>query len=108
MVDKDREKQNALDDDDDLDKPMSKPDLDRLAELAWNRYHLVWPPEVEPSDALVSRLTRELKRRTLSAYDMLKVRAIIGQSKGEKQANERADRQASDRDTSTSVCIARS
>ena len=47
----------------DMDALLPQPQLDTLAQRFWARYHLRFPPAVEPSDLLVSRLHKELATR---------------------------------------------
>ena len=47
----------------------------------WGRYKTIWPPEVAPSDLLLSRLVRELGKRLLSVKEVLKVKTQAQQQR---------------------------
>ena len=51
---------------DDLDELLPQPELEELSLRFWARYHVRYAPAVEPSDLLVSRLTKELGKRMLT------------------------------------------
>jgi hypothetical protein len=58
----------------DLDQLLMQPELDSLEDRFWARYRQTWPPDVAPSDLLVSRISRELSKRMLSVRDITKVK----------------------------------
>ena len=66
-------------DDGDLDAMLDKPAMDRIADAFHARYKLAWPPCVEPSDALVSRLSKEIAGRVLSVRQIWKVQSQLHQ-----------------------------
>ena len=48
--------------------------LDDIEARHWARYKMTWPPEIAPGDTLISRIVRELEKRTLSVQEVFKVR----------------------------------
>ena len=42
----------------------------------WQRYRMRFPSEVHPSDAVLSRVSRELSKRMLCVYDVWRVRSL--------------------------------
>ena len=62
-------------DDTDLDSLLTQPELDDIADHFYKRYRLVLPASVMPSDAVVSRLSKELSKRTLTLRDIWKVKS---------------------------------
>ncbi len=75
-------------DDPDLDMMLPQQDLDDLTESFWRRYHLNFDSEVMPSDALLSRCSRELQRRLLTVRDVWKVQTLAKELKGEKKTTD--------------------
>ena len=60
----------------DLDAMLGDSEL-RDAKLAfWRRYKTRFPPELHPSDATVSRVSRELDKRMLCVYNVWKVKTL--------------------------------
>ena len=57
---------------DDLDKLLSSTVLEVCHNHFWKRYKLTYPPAIDSSDVLVSRLSGEFARRQLSLHDALK------------------------------------
>ena len=53
-------------DESDLDKLLEQPVLDDLAARFWSRYKMAYPPEIAPSDLMISRISRELDKRLSS------------------------------------------
>ena len=51
-------------------------ELDSLSDQFHKRYKLQWPADIEPSDALTSRLSREMERRTLSLISLESVKTL--------------------------------
>ena len=64
----------AADEDPDLDRLLPEATLKSQATSFYTRYHLTYPPEEAPADALVSRVTRELTKRQLTVKELQKVR----------------------------------
>ncbi|CAE7417046.1 unnamed protein product [Symbiodinium sp. CCMP2592] len=60
----------------DLDSILADSELRTLKEAFWIRYKLRFPAEVQPSDATVSRISRELSKRMLCIYDVWRVRSL--------------------------------
>jgi hypothetical protein len=50
----------------DYDALLPQPDLDDLVSQFWSRHHLRHAPAVEPSDLLISRLSKEMGKRLLT------------------------------------------
>lgn len=67
------------DDSPDFDALLPQPRLDGLQESFWNRYHMAFPPEIAPCDALVSRLAREIEKRMLTVRDIWATRPLAHQ-----------------------------
>ncbi|CAE7218895.1 FCPB [Symbiodinium sp. CCMP2592] len=63
----------------DLDSILADSELRTLKEAFWIRYKLRFPAEVQPSDATVSRISRELSKRMLCIYDVWRVRSLQSQ-----------------------------
>ena len=59
----------------DLDELLHQDDLDDLVQVFWNRYKMVFPPEINPGDVLVSRLHREITKRILSVREVERVKS---------------------------------
>ena len=57
--------------------PLPQPVRDQLTAAWAQHYHLQLPVELWPSDALVARVYRELKRGTATVIDVKKCRALI-------------------------------
>ena len=72
-------------DDTDLDSLLQQPVLDSLSDMFHARCHLTLPPHLAPSDALVSRLAKELDKRVLSVRDVWKSRTLEHQLKRQKR-----------------------
>ena len=54
----------------DLDGLLPQPELDDIAKRFWLRYKLTWPPEIAPSDMLISRLVKESAKKMLSLREV--------------------------------------
>ena len=65
----------------DMDDLLAAPVLDDIEARHWARYKMTWPPNLAPSDTLVSRVVRELKKRTLSVQVVFKVRTQAHQQR---------------------------
>ena len=50
----------------DMDNLLTASVLDDIEARHWARYKMTWPPEIAPAAALISRIFRELEKRTLS------------------------------------------
>ena len=59
--------------------PLPVAELQSLKEAFWTRHHLKWPPERTPSDRLVSKMVRQIRRRSLDLQDMGKVASLSDQ-----------------------------
>ena len=68
-------------DDVDLDELLRQEDLDDLADVFHARYHMKWPNDTMPSDAIVSRISKELSKRLLTMRDVWKVRSQTHQQR---------------------------
>ena len=55
--------------------------LDDIETRHWARYKMTWPPALAPSDTLISRIVREIKKRTLSVQVVFKVRTQAHQQR---------------------------
>ena len=51
-------------------------ELESLQTIFHKRYKLAWPADIEPSDLLVSRITREIEKRGLSLISLDSVRTL--------------------------------
>ena len=65
----------------DMDDLLAASVLDDIEARHWARYKMTWPPNLAPSDTLVSRVVRELKKRTLSVQVVFKVRTQAHQQR---------------------------
>ncbi len=74
--------------DPDLDMMLPQAELDDLTECFWRRHHLSFDSEVMPSDALLSRCSRELQRRLLTVRDVWKVQTLAKELKGDKRTTD--------------------
>ena len=48
--------------------------LDNIEVRHWNRYRVIWALEIAPADTVVSRVVREIGKRTLGLREIFKVR----------------------------------
>ena len=46
-----------------MDSMLPQMELDDLAAKHYHRYRMVWPPEIMPSDQLISRVSKEMDKR---------------------------------------------
>ena len=60
----------------DLDSLLEESELRDAKKAFWRRYRLRFPAEVHPSDAVVSRVSRELSKRMLCLFNVWKVRSL--------------------------------
>ena len=65
----------------DMDDLLAASVLDDMEARHWARYKTTWPPEIAPADTLISRIARELEKRTLSVQMVLKVRTQAHQQR---------------------------
>ncbi len=63
----------------DLDDLLTQPELESIKVQFWARHKLPFPPHMEPSDAVVSRLQREIKKRLLTVRDISWVKSMAHQ-----------------------------
>ncbi len=63
----------------DLDQLLPEPELDGIRKKFWGRHKFAYPPHLEPSDAVVSRLQREIQKRMLTVRDIAWVRTMAHQ-----------------------------
>ena len=62
-----------------VDEPLTEEQLEEVEDLFWKRYHMSFRPEDDPTDALVSRIAREIDKRkafTLRDIGSVKPRAV--------------------------------
>ena len=60
----------------DLDSLLEESELRDAKQAFWRSYRLRFPAEVHPSDAVVSRVSRELSKRMLCLFNVWKVRSL--------------------------------
>ena len=72
QCDTDRSKVSATD----LDSLLGDSELRDAKVAFWTRYRVRLPPELYPSDATVSRVSREMSKRLLCVFDVWKVRSL--------------------------------
>ena len=65
----------------DMDGLLTASVLDDIGARHWARYKMTWPPEIAPAGTLISRIVRELEKRTLSVRMVLKVRTQAHQQR---------------------------
>ena len=53
--------------------------LATIRETFWKRYHWLPPPEQQPSDKLLSKLTRALQKRSLEVMNVFSVKTLFNQ-----------------------------
>ncbi len=63
----------------DLDELLPDRDLTDLSRAFWYRYKQTFPPTIDPSDLVVSRLVREIRKRLLSVRDLAWVKPMSHQ-----------------------------
>ena len=88
----------ATADEPDLDAPLPKRDLERVAEQFWRRYKISLPASVEPCDTLKARTIRELGQRLISVRPIWKVRSMIHQVHAAGRSSEIAAKSAAPQD----------
>ena len=65
----------------DLDDLLEASVLDDIEARHRVRYKMTWPPDIAPADTLISRIFRELEKRTLSVQQVFKVRTQAHQQR---------------------------
>lgn len=60
----------------DLDTMLEENELRDAKAAFWRRYRMKFPPEVHPSDATLSRVSREMGKRMLCVFNIWKVRNL--------------------------------
>jgi len=71
-------------DSDTLDDPLPAKDLDMVRVIFWQRYRVKFPASIQPSDALLSRIIKEVKSRRLSLRPLSKVSSLTAARSGVK------------------------
>ncbi|CAJ1389812.1 unnamed protein product [Effrenium voratum] len=74
-----REKDHSQAQIQDLDDPLGDEDLLDLKTSFWRRYKLSFPPEIHPSDSLISRVARECHKRMLMVTNLWLVKTLMFQ-----------------------------
>eukprot|EP00971_Amphidinium_carterae_P129350 2561990-Amphidinium_carterae.1 len=69
----------------DLDALLPEQDLTNLKTLFWSRYKLDFNISTEPSDFLVSRISRELQKRLLQVHSVWRTKTLTHQLKQERK-----------------------
>ena len=75
----------------DMDELLPSAVLEDIEARHWNRYKMSWPLEMSPADTVVSRIVRELEKRTLGVRDVFKVRTQAHQQKGMRKCTKLAN-----------------
>ena len=65
----------------DMDDLLATSILDDIEARHWARYKMTWPPDIAPADTVISRIVRELEKRTLSVREVLKIKTQAQQQK---------------------------
>ena len=61
-------------DDPELETLLPQEELENMCKMHFKRYKMVWPPEVMPSDQVISRATKELTKRMLGMANVWKAK----------------------------------
>eukprot|EP00971_Amphidinium_carterae_P346958 6488727-Amphidinium_carterae.1 len=69
----------------DLDALLPEQDLTNLKTLFWSRYKLDFSVSTEPSDFLISRISRELQKRLLQVHSVWRTKTLTHQLKQERK-----------------------
>jgi hypothetical protein len=69
----------------DYDALLPQPDLDDLVRQFWSRYHIRYAPSVEPSDLLISRLSKEMDKRLLTIRSIWQTRTMNHQLRTDRK-----------------------
>ena len=64
-----------------IDDLLPQPELDDLVSKHYSRYRMTWPPEVMPSDQVISRVSKEMDKRMLGVTNVWKVKTQAMQLK---------------------------
>ena len=75
----------------DMDELLPSAVLDDIESRHWNRYKMTWPPDMSPADTVVSRIVRELDKRTLGVREVFKVRTQAQQQRGMRKRTKLAN-----------------
>ena len=75
----------------DLDELLPSAVLDDIESRHWNRYKMTWPPDMSPADTVVSRIVRELDKRTLGVREVFKIRTQAQQQRGMRKRTKLAN-----------------
>ena len=65
----------------DMDDLLATSILDDIEARHWARYKMTWPPDIAPADTVISRIVRELEKRTLSVREVLRIKTQAQQQK---------------------------
>ena len=76
---------------DDLDEALAGNELADLKNTFFRRYRMTYPPDILPSDRLVSRLYREIQKRCLTMKDVLTVFTLFQQKTSAPKRQRLAD-----------------
>ena len=68
-------------DDPELEAMLPQDELEDMCKQHYKRYRMVWPPEVMPSDQVISQATKELVKRALGVTNVWKVKTQAMQLK---------------------------
>lgn len=74
----DLEKENTTSD---LDQMLDPKSLRDLAKNFWSRYHMLYDPEDDISDRLISRLSKEMTNKNLELKDVFTIKSLAAQQK---------------------------
>ena len=75
----------------DMDDLLAVSVLDDIEARHWARYKMTWPPDIAPADTVISRIVRELEKRTLSVREVLKTRTQAHQQKAVRKRTKVAE-----------------
>ena len=70
---------------DDMDTMLPQQQLENFGDQFWLRYHVRFPPKVEPSEYLISKCAKKLEKRLLAVDDVWSTRTLAHQSKAERK-----------------------
>ena len=77
--------------DPDLESLLSAEQLNDLKEAFWRRYKVRYAADIEPSDAMLSRVAKELTKKMLTVHPVLKVRTMTQQLNQERKRRKLSD-----------------
>ena len=72
----------------DMDDLLAISVFDDIEACHWARYKMTWPPDIAPADRVISRIVRELEKRTLS---VLKTRTQAHQQRAVRKRTKVAE-----------------